>query len=170
MIYCVVPEALAPELYEKLVDYYADDPNVTVIIDRRKSERRQPGANAGGHPLAGKTGTVNDHTDVWFIGYTPTYTTGVWMGNPAKKQNLGNNMTGGVGALPLFNGFMVQFMKDKPKDRFPEPPPMPPEIKRESELRKREELEKLQDARFLARELAGPRRAAPAAAWASRTL
>jgi hypothetical protein len=40
MIYCVVPEELAPELYDKLVDYYKDDPNVKVIIDRRKSERR----------------------------------------------------------------------------------------------------------------------------------
>ncbi|HEV3227921.1 MAG TPA: hypothetical protein VGY97_00495 [Solirubrobacteraceae bacterium] len=35
MIYCVVPQALAGELYDKLVAYYADDPNVTVIIDRR---------------------------------------------------------------------------------------------------------------------------------------
>src|SRR5688572_15740246 len=77
------------------------------------------GANAAGHPLAGKTGTVNDHTDVWFIGYTPTYATGVWMGNPARKENLGSGMTGGVGALPFFNSFMGQFMKDKPKDRFP---------------------------------------------------
>jgi hypothetical protein len=40
MIYCVVPQELEPELYEKLADYYADDPNVDVIIDRRKSERR----------------------------------------------------------------------------------------------------------------------------------
>ena len=40
MIYCVVPQELAPELYEKLADYYADDPNVEVIIDRRASERR----------------------------------------------------------------------------------------------------------------------------------
>ena len=40
MIYCVVPEELAPELYDKLASYYADDPNVEVIIDRRKSERR----------------------------------------------------------------------------------------------------------------------------------
>ena len=45
MIYCVVPEELAPELYDKLADYYKDDPNVKVIIDRRKSERR---ARAGG--------------------------------------------------------------------------------------------------------------------------
>ena len=40
MIYSVVPEEMAPELYDKLVEYYKDDPNVKVIIDRRKSERR----------------------------------------------------------------------------------------------------------------------------------
>ena len=43
MIYCVVPEELADELYDKLVAYYADDPNVKVIVDRRKSERRRRG-------------------------------------------------------------------------------------------------------------------------------
>ena len=42
MIYCVVPEALEDELFEKLTEYYAEDPNVTVIVDRRKSERRGP--------------------------------------------------------------------------------------------------------------------------------
>ena len=40
MIYCVVPEELADELYPKLAKYYEDDPNVKVIIDRRKSDRR----------------------------------------------------------------------------------------------------------------------------------
>jgi hypothetical protein len=40
MIYCVVPEELADELYPKLAKYYDDDPNVKVIIDRRKAERR----------------------------------------------------------------------------------------------------------------------------------
>ena len=40
MIYCVVPEELAPELYDKLAEYYSEDPNVEVIIDRRRSERR----------------------------------------------------------------------------------------------------------------------------------
>ena len=43
MIYCVVPQALADELYDKLVDYYQDDPNVKVIVDRRQSERRSAG-------------------------------------------------------------------------------------------------------------------------------
>jgi hypothetical protein len=42
MIYCVVPEALEAELFDKLSSYYADDENVTVIVDRRKSERRGP--------------------------------------------------------------------------------------------------------------------------------
>jgi hypothetical protein len=41
MIYCVVPEALADELYDKLVEYYKDDPNVKVIIDRRAKDRRK---------------------------------------------------------------------------------------------------------------------------------
>jgi penicillin-binding protein 1A len=104
------------------------------------------GAQAGGQPLAGKTGTVNDHTDVWFIGYTPTYVTGVWMGNPEKKENLGANMTGGHGALPFFNAFMNPFMKDKPKETFPSPPPIPSEIKTLIERNKREELEKLEKA------------------------
>lgn len=105
-----------------------------------------PGANAGGHPLAGKTGTVNNHTDVWFIGYTPNYATGVWMGNPLRKETLGAGMTGGGTALPIFNSFMIPFMKDKPRDSFPNVPAMPSEIRRASELRKREELEKLEEA------------------------
>ena len=49
MIYCVVPEPLAGELYERLADYYADDPNVTVIVDRRKASRRKPGATDAAH-------------------------------------------------------------------------------------------------------------------------
>lgn len=49
MIYCVVPEALAEELFGKLTEYYADDPNVTVIVDRRKASRRKPGASDADH-------------------------------------------------------------------------------------------------------------------------
>ena len=48
MIYCVIPEALADELYDKLTKYYEDDPNVEVIVERRQSERRARGAAAGG--------------------------------------------------------------------------------------------------------------------------
>jgi hypothetical protein len=48
MIYCVVPEELADELYDKLAKYYEGDPNVEVIVDRRKSSRRAQGSSGGG--------------------------------------------------------------------------------------------------------------------------
>ena len=48
MIYCVIPEALADELLDKLTDYYAEDPNVTVIVDRRRTSRRDRGSSGGG--------------------------------------------------------------------------------------------------------------------------
>lgn len=95
-------------------------------------------AGSLGVPLAGKTGTVNDHTDVWFIGYTPTYVTGVWMGYPGKKKPLGNEMTGGVGALPFFIDFMKDFLKDKPKEDFPKAPGMPEDMKELFRQRQRE--------------------------------
>jgi hypothetical protein len=49
MIYCVVPEELAPELFDRMAAYYAGDPGVEVIIDRRKSERRETGAEDAEH-------------------------------------------------------------------------------------------------------------------------
>jgi hypothetical protein len=47
VIYCVVPEALADELFDKLSSYYAEDPNVTVIVDRRKGSRRDAVGGGG---------------------------------------------------------------------------------------------------------------------------
>jgi len=88
-----------------------------------------PAASSVGVPVAGKTGTVNDYTDVWFIGYTATYVTGVWMGYPGYKKNLGSDMTGGHGALPIWVDFMKDFLKDKPKENFEEPPKMPEDIR-----------------------------------------
>jgi penicillin-binding protein 1A len=95
-------------------------------------------AQSLGVPLAGKTGTVNDHTDVWFIGYTPTYVTGVWMGYPGKKKPMGNDMTGGVGALPFFIDFMKDFLKGKQKEDFPKAPGMPEDMKELFRQRQRE--------------------------------
>ncbi len=95
-------------------------------------------AQSVGHPLAGKTGTVNDHTDVWFIGYTPTYVTGVWMGYPGRKRDLGKGMTGGVGALPFFIEFMKPFLKDKPKESFDKAPSMPEDMRELFRQRQRE--------------------------------
>jgi penicillin-binding protein 1A len=95
-------------------------------------------AGSLGVPVAGKTGTVNDHTDVWFIGYTPTYVTGVWMGYPGRKKPLGNDMTGGHGALPMFVSFMKDFLKGKPKEEFDKAPGMPEDMKELFRQRQRE--------------------------------
>src|SRR5437764_3622855 len=104
-------------------------------------------AQALGVPLAGKTGTVNDHTDVWFIGYTPTYVTGAWMGYPGRKKPLGNDMVGSSGALPIFLDFMKDFLKDKPKEDFPKAPLMPEDMKEMYKQRQRElQLERAQMA------------------------
>lgn len=99
------------------------------------------GARALGVPVAGKTGTVNDHTDVWFIGYTPTYVTGVWMGYPGRKKPLGNDMTGGHGALPMFVDFMKEFLKGKPKEDFDKAPPMPEDMRELMQQRQSEQAE-----------------------------
>lgn len=48
VIYCVVPEEMAGELYGRLVDYYEEDLNVTVIVDRRHASRRTAGTGGGG--------------------------------------------------------------------------------------------------------------------------
>ena len=95
-------------------------------------------AQALGVPLAGKTGTVNDHTDVWFLGYTPTYVTGAWMGYPGRKKPLGNDMVGSSGALPMFLDFMKDFLKDKPREDFPRAPSMPEDMREMYKQRQRE--------------------------------
>jgi penicillin-binding protein 1A len=54
-----------------------------------------------GLPVAGKTGTTDDYSDAWFVGFTPTMTIGVWVGHDTKKT-LGKGMTGGKAALPIW--------------------------------------------------------------------
>jgi membrane carboxypeptidase/penicillin-binding protein len=56
--------------------------------------------------VAGKTGTTNDFTDAWFIGFSPSITCGVWVGFDEKKT-LGNKETGATTALPIWIDFMA---------------------------------------------------------------
>ncbi|HET7873011.1 MAG TPA: penicillin-binding transpeptidase domain-containing protein, partial [Terriglobales bacterium] len=63
------------------------------------------------HPLAGKTGTTNNYTDAWFIGFSPSITCGVWIGYDEKRP-LGENETGGVAALPIWMDFMRAAIAD----------------------------------------------------------
>src|SRR5689334_6554599 len=64
------------------------------------------GAKALGRPAAGKTGTTQDYTDAWFVGYTPQITTGVWVGFDDKQISLGKKETGARAALPIWLQFM----------------------------------------------------------------
>ena len=68
-------------------------------------------------PLAGKTGTTDDCTDAWFIGYTPSLVSGVWVGYDEKKS-LGKKETGAEAALPIWIDFMQAALKDAPVEEF----------------------------------------------------
>ena len=67
-------------------------------------------ANALDWPLAGKTGTVDDNTDAWFVGFDPNITVGVWIGNDEKKP-IGYNETGTTAALPMWMEFMKAYIE-----------------------------------------------------------
>jgi len=71
--------------------------------------------------LAGKTGTTNNAEDAWFIGFTPDYTTGVWVGFDEKRP-LGWTEEGGRAALPIWGYFMREVLKKHPEKEFPVPP------------------------------------------------
>ena len=64
-------------------------------------------------PVAGKTGTTNNLYDAWFVGYTPRYITGTWVGFD-EEGPLGKSETGSRAASPIFLGFMKRVLKDKP--------------------------------------------------------
>ncbi len=71
-------------------------------------------------PVAGKTGTSDELTDAWFIGYSPSLVTGVWVGFD-EKIPLGENETGSRAASPIWLAFMNQALKDKPVEDFKPP-------------------------------------------------
>ncbi len=77
-------------------------------------------AKALERPAAGKTGTSNDQVDAWFVGYTPQYTTAVWVGYD-EEASLGKGESGGSAASPIWIAFMQQILEGKPIMNFPVP-------------------------------------------------
>ncbi|MGE5255853.1 MAG: penicillin-binding protein 1A [Hyphomicrobiales bacterium] len=73
-----------------------------------------------GRPSAGKTGTTNDMYDAWYIGYTPEYITGVWVGFDTEAP-LGKTETGAVAASPIWLGFMKRLLANEPIKTFQPP-------------------------------------------------
>jgi penicillin-binding protein 1A len=82
-------------------------------------------ASKMGYPLAGKTGTTNDFTDAWFIGFSPAMTTGVWIGYDEKKS-LGAKESGARAALPIWMDFMKVALAGKDPGEFQPMPELPP--------------------------------------------
>ena len=79
-----------------------------------------------GHPAAGKTGTTNDNTDAWFTGFTPYLVTSVWIGFDDRSGHQlidteGNQITGAVGAAPLWTRYMSRAVENIPPTRFSKP-------------------------------------------------
>jgi penicillin-binding protein 1A len=77
-------------------------------------------------PLAGKTGTTNDFTDAWFVGFSPSVTAGVWIGYDEKKS-LGPKETGARAALPVWMQFMSAALAGRDPGQFHPPPDLPPQ-------------------------------------------
>ncbi|MCF0224477.1 MAG: PBP1A family penicillin-binding protein [Fibrobacter sp.] len=77
-------------------------------------------ANGFTHPSGGKTGTTNDYTDCWYIGFTKQYTMGVWVGFDSPGT-MGAGHTGTEDALPVWIAVMKQLHKDLPRKSFPVP-------------------------------------------------
>jgi penicillin-binding protein 1A len=71
-------------------------------------------------PIGGKTGTTDDYTDAWFVGFDPDITVGVWIGFDLKRP-LGGNATGGVAALPVWSEIMKTWVEQRRKE-LTEPP------------------------------------------------
>src|SRR6266446_6307042 len=77
-------------------------------------------ARALGRPVAAKTGTTNDYSNAWFIGFTPTLATGVWVGYD-RPRSLGKDETGSRVAVPIWTTFMKEALAGKPVEDFPVP-------------------------------------------------
>src|SRR6266436_4372243 len=74
-------------------------------------------AKALGRPVAAKTGTTNDYSNAWFIGFTPHLATGVWVGYD-KPRSLGKDETGSRVAVPIWTAFMKEALAGKPVEDF----------------------------------------------------
>jgi penicillin-binding protein 1A len=72
-------------------------------------------------PIAGKTGTTNDFTDGWFVGFEPALAAAVWVGFDEKKDSLGRGQDGSRTALPIWMEFWAEAMKGKPIEEFSVP-------------------------------------------------
>lgn len=101
------------------------DPRVAYVMSHLMNEVVSFGtgheAKNLGRSAAGKTGTTNDYSDAWFMGFTPHVVTGTWVGFDNVKT-IGPGETGAKAALPIWLSFMKEAVKPYPDVEFPVPP------------------------------------------------
>jgi penicillin-binding protein 1A len=102
----------------------------------------------GNWPVAGKTGTAQENTNVWFGGFTKQFTTVVWVGSPGNPYSMGS-VFGGTVAAPIWVTFMSKVMQGLPAIGFPDPP-KPPEgpVPSVIGMKKKEAIATLSEAGF----------------------
>ncbi|UCH85029.1 MAG: PBP1A family penicillin-binding protein [Candidatus Latescibacterota bacterium] len=95
---------------------------ITNMLESTVNEGTGIGARLMGfvEPVAGKTGTTDDYTDAWFVGFTPELVVGVWTGFDVKKT-MGRNMTGARASLPTWTQVMKAYYRNRSGEPFTEP-------------------------------------------------
>jgi penicillin-binding protein 1A len=112
--------ALLEEAHPEVHDVLAPDVahTMTAMLEEVVQFGTAMKAKSIGRPAGGKTGTTQDFTDAWFIGFTPQITAGVWVGNDDKQVSLGKKESGAQAALPIWIEFMQQGMVGIPVLNF----------------------------------------------------
>ncbi len=113
--------ALLEEAHPEVHDVLAPDTarTMTAMLEEVVQFGTAMKAKVIGRPAGGKTGTTQDFTDAWFIGFTPQITAGVWVGFDDKQISLGKRESGAQAALPIWIEFMQQGMAGMPVVDFP---------------------------------------------------
>ena len=113
------PVPVIPDTREQVADPGSAYQIVTMlqgVVERGTAKVVQ----AVGKPIAGKTGTTNDWRDAWFVGFSPDLAAGVYIGFD-DPDSLGDDVTGGHIAAPVFRDFMIAALKDSPATAFRTP-------------------------------------------------
>lgn len=97
---------------------------VTAMLENVVASGTGTAATLGTWPVAGKTGTANGNTNVWFVGYTRQVVTAVWVGPPGVLYSMGD-VFGGTVAAPIWHTYMANVMRGLPSESFPQAPPPP---------------------------------------------